>query len=192
MEERYDKDDMSQALEVLKSGGVILYPTDTVWGLGCDATNEEAVKKLMELKKRSVSKGFVVLTDNAGRISQFVKQMPELAWDLIEMSTKPLSIIYSAGKDVANDVLGVNGSICVRVTTEFFSNSLIARYRKPIVVTSANISGLATPKNFKEIDKGLISKVDYVVKYRQTESKVHKSSGIIKLGVNGQIEIIRE
>ena len=192
MAERYDREDLRRALEVLHEGGLILYPTDTVWGIGCDASNSEAVAKLLSLKQRAVGKPLIVLVDQVGKIPQYVSEMPELAWDLIEMSEKPMTIVYSGAKNLAVNALAADGSIGIRVTRELLSQDLCQRFRKPIVSTSANISGRPTPKGFFEIDATIISGVDYVVKYRQEDRTIHTPSGVLRLGVHGEIEIIRE
>ncbi|MDR2910314.1 MAG: threonylcarbamoyl-AMP synthase [Bacteroidales bacterium] len=185
-------DDIKNALEVLKAGGLILYPTDTVWGIGCDATNTNAVRKLFDLKERNRSKQMLVLTDSASRITGYVNQMPDLAWDLIELSAKPLTIIYSGAKNLASELISPDGSIAIRVTSEAFSKTLCSRFRKPIVSTSANKSGEETPLLFSEICENIKQSVDYVVVYRQGETQKHNPSGIIRLGLRGEIEIIRE
>ena len=184
-------DDIKKAVEVLRAGGVILYPTDTVWGLGCDATNESAVKRIFEIKKRVDTKPMLVLVDNPTKIQAYVEEMPDIAWDLIEFSEKPLTIIYPDAKGFAKGLVADDKSIGIRVTNEEFSKKLCGQFRKPIVSTSANISGQDTPVNFSQIAADIKSKVDYIVNYRQNEfSKVNPSS-IIKLGSGNLIEIIR-
>jgi L-threonylcarbamoyladenylate synthase len=192
MVQRFDNDDLHQALEVLKQGGTILYPTDTVWGIGCDATNADAVDKIISLKKRNLSKGMIVLTDLAGRIPQYLHAMPELAWDLIEMATKPLTIIYPGAKNLPPNVTGSEGTIGIRVTDELFSKTLCSRFRKPIVSTSANVSGKPCPLFFNQISAEIVSGVDYVVRFRQDETKSCRPSGIVSLGLHGEIKIIME
>ena len=189
---RYDKEDLKRALDVLHQGGLILYPTDTVWGIGCDATNYEAVGRLFKLKNRDSEMPLIVLLDQPGKIVQFVDEMPELAWDIMEVSEKPLTIIYGGAKNIAANVLAVDGSVGIRVTKELFSQTLCQRFRKPIVSTSANISGVPTPKSFNEIEHDIISGVDYVVKYRQDDGDLCTPSGVLRLGIHGEIEIIRE
>lgn len=192
MEERYSNDDLQKALEVLKSGGIILYPTDTVWGLGCDATNTEAVQKIFEIKQRPANKQMLVLIDAPSRLSSYLHEVPALAWELIEITTKPLTIIYSGAKNLPDSLVSNQGSIAIRVTNEMFSRTLCSRLRKPIVSTSANISNNSTPRNFSEIDDAIKSKVDYIVQYRQDDRKIHDPSGIIELGINGEIKVIRK
>lgn len=192
MDARYSKEDLNNALEVLKSGGIILYPTDTVWGIGCDATNADAVKKIYEIKKRSTAKQMLVLIDTPSRLSSYMQEVPTLAWDIIDINSKPLTIIYPTAKNLANNIISHDGSIAIRITNEVFSQALCSRLRKPIVSTSANLSDQPTPRNFSEIDKSILSAVDYVVQYRQDDHEIKEPSGIIKLGVYGEIKVIRE
>ena len=176
----------------MHKGGVILYPTDTIWGIGCDATNEEAVRRIYEIKQRADTKTMLVLTDNPVKIQTFVRDMPELAWDLIELSDKPLTIVYDGARNLAANLIAEDGSIGIRVTTEEFSEALCRQFRKPIVSTSANISGTAAAANFNEISQEIIDAVDYVVEYRQDDYRKSTPSGIIKLSENGTVKIIRE
>ena len=185
------KGDISNCLKVLQEGGVILYPTDTVWGLGCDATNAKAVEKLYQLKKRSDAKSMLVLVDCAGRIQNYVAEMPDIAWDLIEVSNKPLTIIYPNAKNLAHNLLAEDKSVGIRVTNESFSHQLCARFRKPIVSTSANISGQPTPLFFEEVTDEIKTACDYVVQFRQTDKEKKEPSNIIKLNADGSIQIIR-
>ena len=150
----------------MRAGGVILYPTDTVWGIGCDATNPEAVKRVYEIKRREDSKSMLVLVDSDAKVDLYVKEVPAVAWDLIELSTKPLTIIYDGAKNLAENLLASDGSIGIRVTAEEFSKQLCFRFRKAIVSTSANISGEPTPKSFSEISEEIKNSVDYIVSYR--------------------------
>ncbi len=184
--------DLKQAIEILRAGGLILYPTDTIWGIGCDATNPEAVKRVYDLKKRTDQKSMLVLLDNAGRLNSYIQEVPPLAYDLIELSDKPLTIVYSGAKNLASNLPAADGSIGIRITSEPFSMALCQRFRKPVVSTSANVSGTPAPRNFGEISEEMRSGVDYVVNYRQEESINPAPSGIIKLGVGGEVEIIRE
>ncbi len=186
------QEDLKKAVDVLQKGGLILYPTDTIWGIGCDATNEEAVKKVYELKKRADTKSMLVLVENEVRLNSYVRDVPELAYDLIELSDKPLTIIYPEGKNLADNLLAEDGSIGIRVTKEAFSRALCQKFRKPLVSTSANIAGEPSPKNFKEISEEIINGVDYVVSFRQSEVKNSVPSGIIKLDADGQVKVIRE
>lgn len=185
-------EDIKQAFEVLIGGGVILYPTDTIWGIGCDATNEKAVQRVYELKKRIDSKALITLLDNSVKLNYYIKEVPEIAYDLIELANKPLTIIYDGARNVAPNLIAEDGSLAIRITNETFSNELCKRFRKPLVSTSANISGEPSPKNFSEVSEEIKSGVDYIVKYRQDERDAHKASSIIKLGILGEIKIIRE
>jgi L-threonylcarbamoyladenylate synthase len=185
-------DDIKAALEVLQKGGVILYPTDTIWGLGCDACNEEAVKRVYAIKNRVDSKSMLVLMENAALLERYVEEVPEIAYDLIELSEKPMTIIYDGARGLAKNLVAEDGSIGIRITTETFSSELIRRFKRPIVSTSANISGRPSPANFSEIEQEIIDAVDYVVKYRQDDIAKAVPSSIMKLGRGGEIKIIRE
>ena len=185
-------EDIKKALEVLKQGGVILYPTDTIWGIGCDATNEEAVEKLYAIKKRDRSKSMLILLDNAAKTQTYVQDVPDIAWDLIDLADKPLTIIFNGAKNLAPNLINNDGTIGIRITSEDFSRELCMRFRKPIVSTSANIAGQTAPQNFNQIDSELIDLVDYVVEYRQNEMYNQTPSSIIKLGSTGEIDIIRK
>ena len=188
---RYDSDDMAAALEVLKKGGIILYPTDTVWGIGCDATNAEAVKKIYELKQRTDSKSMLALVGSAGELQQTVETVPEAALMLIDAAVNPLTIIYDHPRGLAANLLAEDGSAGIRITGEVFSSTLCRRLRRPLVSTSANISGDKTPRTFSEISKEIIEGVDYVVKYRRDDNTRHTASNIIKVSDSGVIKIIR-
>ena len=176
----------------MREGGVILYPTDTVWGIGCDATNEDAVRRVYEIKQRQDSKAMLVLVDSSVKVDFYVRDVPEVAWDLIDLADKPLTIIYSGARNLAANLLAEDGSVGIRVTNEEFSKRLCQQFRKAIVSTSANISGQPSPKNFSEISEEVKSAVDYIVGYRQEEMSHPKPSSIIKLGKGGVIKIIRE
>mgnify|MGYP004422497387 FL=1 len=176
----------------MNEGGVILYPTDTIWGIGCDATNEEAVRRVYQIKQRSDSKAMLVLVDSPVKVDFYVQDVPEVAWDLIEVADKPLTIIYSGARNLASNLIAEDGSVGIRVTNEEFSKRLCQQFRKAIVSTSANISGQPSPANYSEIIEELKSMVDYVVGYRQEEMGHPKPSSIIKLDKGGVIKIIRE
>ena len=184
--------DIKKALEVLKGGGIILYPTDTIWGIGCDATNVDAVKRVYEIKQREDSKSMLVLMENPNRISSYVDDVPEIALDLLEVTNKPTTIIYSGAKNLANNLINSDGSIGIRITDERFTQQLIQRFKKPIVSTSANISGDAPAQNFMEISQDIIDSVDYVVEYRQEEMIKAQASSIIKIGSDWSVKVIRE
>lgn len=186
------KDEIKKACEVLQKGGVILYPTDTVWGIGCDATNEEAVRRVYEIKKRADSKAMLVLVDSPVKVDFYVKDVPMVAWDLIEMATRPLTIIYDGARNLASNLIAEDGSVGIRVTNEEFSRQLCFRFRKAIVSTSANISGEPAAAVFSEISEEILNAVDYVVDYRREETGHPKPSSIIRLGAGGVVKIIRE
>jgi len=185
-------DDIKKALEVLKNGGIILYPTDTIWGIGCDATNEKAVDRIYKIKKREDSKSMLVLMENPALLERYVTEVPEIAWDLVEVATTPLTVIYPGAKNLANNLVSADGSIGIRFTKEAFTMQLLQRFRRPLVSTSANISGEKSPAFFDEISEETKTQVDYVVEYRQDENIPAQPSSIIKLGPGGQIEIIRK
>jgi L-threonylcarbamoyladenylate synthase len=185
-------EDIKKACEVLASGGIILYPTDTVWGIGCDATNEAAVKRVYKLKQRSDNKAMIVLLDSSAKLNYYIDGVPDLAYDLIEISEKPLTVIYDQARNVAPSLMAADGSLAVRITTEKFSSELCRRFRKALVSTSANISGQPSPSNFSEISDAIKDSVDYIVRFRQDDREKTKPSGIIKLSVNGEVKVIRE
>lgn len=176
----------------MNQGGVILYPTDTVWGIGCDATNEEAVRKVYEIKRRADSKAMLVLVDSSVKVDFYVQDVPDVAWDLIDLAEKPLTIIYDGARNLAPNLLAVDGSVGIRVTNEAFSKRLCQHFRKAIVSTSANVSGEPAPANFSEISDEIKAAVDYVVNFRQEDMGHPKPSSIIRLGQGGLIKIIRE
>ena len=190
--------DIDKAIEVLQNGGVILYPTDTVWGLGCDATNSEAVEKLFRLKQREIGKSMLVLVDSIDRILDFTREIPEAAMQLLQVSApeegtlpKAVTIIYPNASGVSKDILAEDGSLGMRVTYEKFSNMLCKQLGKPLVSTSANFSGRPTPKAFCEIDAKLLDTVDYVCHSRRSDNKPAKPSTIIKVGTDGSFTILR-
>lgn len=185
------KEEVRKACEVLKNGGIILYPTDTIWGIGCDATNEEAVKRVYELKHREDSKAMLVLLDDVGKLASYV-DVPDVAYELLEVNDKPMTIIYPNAKNLAKNLIAQDRTIGIRITSEAFTKALLYRFRKPIVSTSANISGESSPKCFGEISDAVKSAVDYVVDFRQGETSNPAPSSIIKLGVGGEIQIIRK
>ncbi len=186
------QEEIKRAIEVLRSGGVILYPTDTVWGLGCDATNESAVKRIFEIKKRVAEKSMLVLVDNAAKIQGLMDEVPDMAWDLIDFAEKPLTIIYPNAKNLARNLIGEDNSIGIRITKEAFSKRLCEQFRKPIVSTSANIAGMETPANFGQISSEIKLSVDYIVNFRQLETSKPNPSSIIKLGLGNLFQMIRD
>lgn len=184
--------DLKKALEVLKNGGVILYPTDTIWGIGCDATKPEAVQRIYKIKKREDSKSMLVLMENPALLERYVDDVPEVAWDLVEVSTTPLTVIYLKAKNLADNLIAADGSVGIRFTKEKFTAQLLQRLRKPLVSTSANISGETAPAIFDEISDEIKDAVDFIVEYRQDDISVAKPSSIIKLGSGGKIDILRK
>lgn len=184
--------DINNALECLKKGGIILYPTDTIWGIGCDATNEDAVKRIYELKQRCDSKSMLVLVNREGMIQQYINEVPDIAWDLLDVSDKPLTIIYPDAKNLAPSLLAEDKSVGIRITTESFTYKLIERLKKPLVSTSANFSGRPSPTIFDEIDEEIKEAVDYVVNFRQDDLEQKEPSGIIKIGKSSEVTVIRE
>lgn len=185
-------DDLKKAVEILKAGGIILYPTDTIWGIGCDATNQEAVKRIYEIKKREDSKSMLVLMENPALLDRYVDEVPDVAWDLVELTVKPLTVIYPGAKNLPENLIAENGSIGIRFTKEEFTSKLIQRFRRPVVSTSANVSGAKTPAFFDEISDEIKSAVDYIVGYRQNDRTPEIQSSVIKLGPGGKIDILRK
>ena len=184
-------EDIKKACQVMSEGGVILYPTDTVWGIGCDATNEDAERRVNEIKQRADSKAMLVLVDSPVKVEFYVQDVPSIAWDLMEVADKPLTIIYSGARNLASNLLAEDGSVGIRVTNEEFSRKLCERFRRPLVSTSANVSGEPSPGNFSEVSDSIKNGVDYIVKYRQDDMSKAKPSNIIKLGDGGVIQVIR-
>lgn len=184
--------EINKAIDVLKKGGVILYPTDTIWGIGCDATNPAAVEKIYKIKQRAESKAMLVLINDSSELDKYVETVPDIAYELIDVAVRPLTIIYDEAIGLASNLIASDGSIGIRVTKEEFSHQLCKRFRKPIVSTSANVSGKKSPATFREIDNAILESVDYVVNYRQEDDCALKSSEIIKLSKSGTIKIIRK
>jgi L-threonylcarbamoyladenylate synthase len=183
--------DIQQALEVLRQGGIILYPTDTIWGIGCDATDEKAVRLVYKIKKREDKEGMLVLLDSKNLLPAYV-EVPDIAWELIDAAEHPLTIIYPGARNLAPSLLGSDGSVGIRIVRDSFCKKLIEQYKKPVVSTSANISGTAAPGTYAEISREVINSVNYVVKYRQEDITKISPSGIIKLGLNGEVQVVRE
>lgn len=176
----------------MRKGGVILYPTDTVWGIGCDATNAEAVSRVYEIKKRSDSKAMICLVDSDARLQRYVRNVPNVAWDLLDCVDKPTTVILDGAVNLAPNLIAEDGSVALRITGEAFSKELCYRFQKPVVSTSANISGEPAAQNYRDISQEIIDSVDYVCWTRRQEHKPHKPSAIIKLGQGGEIQIIRK
>ena len=185
------REEIQQALSILREGGLILYPTDTVWGIGCDASNPEAVKKIYNLKNRADSKSFVTLVPSELMLERTVIDIPDIAWDLIDAAEKPLTIIYQEVKGIAHNAVAEDGSCAIRLPKDNFCQQLVKRLRKPLISTSANTSGTPTPQSFQDIEPSILSGVDYVVNLRQQEESKNIPSSIILLKKNGEIKIIR-
>ena len=185
--------DIKNAVECMRKGGVILYPTDTVWGIGCDATNPEAVAKVYQIKQRDDSKALICLVDSADRMARYFRNVPEVAWQFIDvaMPVKPTTVILDDATGVANNLVVEDGTLAMRVTYEPFSKQLCYRFQKPVVSTSANISGEPAAQNYCDIDPKLLEQVDYVCWSRRQEHKPHTPSSIVKLSKNGEVKVIR-
>lgn len=184
--------DIRAAIDVLRQGGTILYPTDTIWGIGCDATNAEAVRKVFEIKQREDSKALICLVDSAGRLQRYVRDVPDVAWDIIDLATKPTTVILNEAVNLAPNLLAEDGSVGLRVTSEVFSQQLCYRFQKAIVSTSANISGQPSPQTFADISDEIKNAVDYICVSRQRDTSRHEPSSIIKLTPSGEVTVIRK
>ena len=188
----YDKADLDEAVATLRQGGIILYPTDTVWGIGCDATNEEAVQRIYALKRRQDSKSMLVLVAETHEVERLISDVPEIAYDLMELAVRPITIVYTSGASgVAPSLIGEGGSLGIRQTQEAFSSALCRQLRRPIVSTSANISGEPTPLFFSGISEEIRSGVDYIVRYLQEDNTPREPSQIIQLGTGGEVKVLR-
>jgi sua5/yciO/yrdC/ywlC family protein len=184
-------DEVRKAANVINRGGIVLYPTDTVWGIGCDATNSEAVEKVFRLKQRPDHKAMIVLVSSADEAARYVRDFPEIAYDLIEFSEKPLTIVYDHGVLLAPQLLGPDGSVGIRVTNEAFSNALCRRLRRPLVSTSANLSGQPAAAVFSDISEEILDGVDYVVDYRRDDMRRSTPSTVMKLSSDGEFKVLR-
>lgn len=185
-------EDLRLALSTLAEGRIILYPTDTVWGLGCDATSRDAVERIFRIKKRRDSKSLIILVNGFSMLERYVSNIPDVAVTILDVSDKPLTIIYPGGRNLAPGVCSEDGSVAIRICTDSFCNELITRFRKPVISTSANLSESPTPAIFSEIEEAIIASADYVVKHRQTDTNKKTPSSIIKVDNNGVIKIIRQ
>jgi len=185
------EEQVAQALEVLKKGGIILYPTDTVWGIGCDATNENAVARIYELKKNTDKKSMLVLLDNIDKVSLYIQKVPEVAWQLFEVADKPLTLILPEARGVAGNLVSEEGTLGIRIVDNEFCRKLIRKLNRPLVSTSANVSGHQAPATLSEISKEIRDGVDFIVDQSMEERPTRKASSIIRVGQGGQIEIIR-
>ena len=192
MTQKQIAEDIKTAVQTLRKGGLILYPTDTIWGIGCDASNEDAVRRIFQLKQREDSKAMICLVDSANRMQRYLRQVPDVAWDLVEFAEKPLTLILDGAVNLAPSLIAEDGSVGIRVTRENISHELCYRYERAIVSTSANISGAPSPSCFAEISDEIKNGVDYIMLSRQNDRSKGKPSQIIKLGLDGQIQIIRK
>ena len=182
---------MEKLLETLKSGGIILYPTDTIWGIGCDATDDEAVMKIFELKNRDQNKPLIILVESEKRLQDLV-EVPAVAWDIMDLSEKPITIVYDAPKGISKNLLAEDGSIGIRLVKDEFCKRLISKLNKPIVSTSANFSGEKSPKSFADISQKLINEVDAVAEDQKNRVSKWEASSIIRVWNDGKIKVIRE
>ena len=183
---------LNQTVEVLQRGGIILYPTDTVWGIGCDATNAEAVARVLELKQRSEAKGLIVLVDTSARIDRYVDDVPDIAYDLIDLATSPLTVVFDRGKNLASNLLPADGSVAIRVVQHEFCRRLVERLGRPLVSTSANVAGGATPRVLAEVDERIVRGVDMVVPEQFHCPMSSRPSGVVAVQRGGVVRVIRE
>ncbi|MDY3802603.1 MAG: L-threonylcarbamoyladenylate synthase [Alloprevotella sp.] len=185
------RDDIREAVRVMQSGGVILYPTDTIWGIGCDACNEDAVRRVFEIKRRAEAKSVISLVDSEVKVEFYVRSVPDVAWQLWECSDEPLTLVLDGARNLASGVIASDGSVALRVTREAFSRQLCMRMKRAIVSTSANIAGEPAPRCFSEISPEILQAVDYVCLSRRNEAPRQTPSHIIKIGPTGEVKIIR-
>jgi Sua5/YciO/YrdC/YwlC family protein len=183
--------DLTQAIEILQSGGTILYPTDTIWGIGCDATNPEAIKKIFEIKKREPNKSLIILVESEKRLQDLV-DVPEMAWQIIDLSEKPVTIVYENPKNLPKELLAEDGSVGIRIVRNDYCKKLISKLNKPLVSTSANLSGQKSPMKFSDISEEIKSAVDYIVQDNQDKISEFSGSSVIKVWNNNQIKVLRE
>jgi L-threonylcarbamoyladenylate synthase len=186
------KEEIEKTVTVLRDGGVILYPTDTIWGIGCDATNAKAVEKIFAIKKRPESQSMIILLHDVDMIKDFASDVPEIAYDLINNTRQPFTIIYKKAKNLAPKVIAADGTIAIRVVEKPFVAQLIEAFGKPIVSTSANISGRPAPIVFKNISESIIKEVDYIVDYYRDIIEGTQPSMIIRLNDNNDFTILRD
>jgi L-threonylcarbamoyladenylate synthase len=184
--------EIQKTLEVLKSGGIILYPTDTIWGIGCDATNKAAVDKIFKIKKREEEKSMIILIENEQMLHKYVKDVPPVAYELLDHAEKPLTIIYQHATKLPPNLMNKDGSIGIRIVKDTFCKKVINKLNSPLVSTSANLSGKPSPANFKQIDPVILESVDYVVNLRKNELQKVKASTIMSISYNGEFKIIRK
>ena len=186
------QDDIINAVDVMRKDGIILYPTDTIWGIGCDATNKTAIEKIYNLKNREDSKSMIILVHDLKMIYNYVQEIPDIALQLIEVNDKPMTLVYPEAINLPENLINSDGTIAIRITSDPFCQELIKKLKRPIISTSANISGQKAPENFKDIDPKITTGVDYTVKFRQNDSSKRTPSSIIKIGLKGEIEVIRK
>jgi len=185
------RDEVAKAFKIIQDGGIILYPTDTIWGIGCDATNTDAVQKIYRLKQRDEAKSMIILLDNDNKLQSYVAEVPDVAYDLIEFAENPLTLVMPGAKNISPALINKDGSIAIRVVKNDFCEQLIQRMRKPLVSTSANISGKASPQYFSQVDQEIIDGVDYVVDIDQHSMEIKNPSTIMRLEPGGKFEFIR-
>lgn len=185
------REDIEAALKTLKDGSVILYPTDTIWGLGCDPSNPLAINKIYDIKSRALTKSLIIIVNSIDMVERYVREVPESAYQLVSVADTPITIIYPEGKNLAEGVCSSDGSVAIRICNDEFCQELITRFRKPIVSTSANKSGDPSPAGFADVKSEIIDAAGYVVKYRQNERGTAKASPIIKINADNTIKIIR-
>jgi L-threonylcarbamoyladenylate synthase len=185
------KDEIAKALKVVQDGGIILYPTDTIWGIGCDATNTEAVQKIYRLKQRAETKSMIILLDTDAKLASYIAEVPELAYNLIEYAENPLTLVMPGARNISPALIAADGSVGIRVSDHPFCQGVIQRLRKPLVSTSANISGKPSPQYFSQVDHEIIDGVDYVVDIDQHSMEIKNPSTIMKLAPDGRFEFLR-
>jgi L-threonylcarbamoyladenylate synthase len=185
------RDEVAKAFKVVQEGGIILYPTDTIWGIGCDAANTEAVQKIYQLKQRNETKSMIILLDTDNKLASYVQEVPELAYNLIEYAENPLTLVLPGARNISPALIAADGSVGIRVSNHPFCQGLIQRLRRPLVSTSANISGKPSPQYFSQIDQEIIDGVDYVVDVDQHRMEIKTPSTIMRLAPDGRFEFIR-
>ncbi|QJD94927.1 threonylcarbamoyl-AMP synthase [Mucilaginibacter robiniae] len=185
------RDEVNKALEVIQQGGIILYPTDTIWGIGCDATNTEAIKKIYQLKQRDEAKSMLILVDTENKLESYIREVPAIAYELIEYAENPMTLVMPGAKNISPALISADGSVGIRVTSHPFCQQLIQRLRKPLVSTSANISGQPSPQNFAQVSEEIKTGVDYVVNLEQDNRSAKKPSTIMRLEPDGRFEFLR-
>lgn len=187
-----DHQDLKKSLDTLRSGGLLLYPTDTIWGIGCDPLNVEAIQQIYALKGRDQAKSMILLLENENMLSSYVEEVPDVAYQLIEYSERPLTIVYSKAKNLPPELVNSDGSIGIRIVKHPYCEELIRRFRRPIVSTSANLSGEPSPKGFEDIAENIRDGVDYIAEYGRMESGSGQPSVVMKLDPSGAFEFLRK